>query len=309
MSEEKIAIIGSGCAGLTAAIYAARAGLNPLVIEGPQPGGQLTTTDHIENFPGFPKSISGYELVMNMRQQAERFGAHFLSEVVKKVAFTAQEKQMTCDGTTLLAKAVILATGASARTLGIPGEKEFYGGKGVSTCATCDGAFYRHRDVAVIGGGDTACEDALFLTRFCSCVYLVHRRNQLRASKIMADRVMHHEKIRCLWSRIPLSIFGKDHVESLQLQHVETQETESIPCHGVFLAIGHVPNTSLFQKILSLDDQGYLLGKGVETEIPGIFIAGDCADPHYRQAVTAAGMGCSAAIMAERYLSKLDYGN
>ncbi|MDR2420141.1 MAG: thioredoxin-disulfide reductase [Puniceicoccales bacterium] len=309
MPEEKIVVIGSGCAGLTAAIYAARAGLNPLVIEGPQPGGQLTTTSHVENFPGFPENISGYELVMNMRQQAERFGARFLSEVVRKVAFTAQKKQMTCDGTTLLAKAVIIATGASARTLGIPGEKEFYGGKGVSTCATCDGVFYRHHEVIVIGGGDTACEDALFLTRFCSCVYLLHRRNQLRASKIMAERVTHHEKIRCLWSRIPLNILGKDHVESLQVQRVETQETELIPCRGIFLAIGHVPNTSLFQKILPLNDQGYLLGKGVETEIPGIFIAGDCADPHYRQAVTAAGMGCSAAIMAERYLSKLDYGN
>ena len=249
MPEEKIVIIGSGCAGLTAAIYAARAGLNPLVIEGLQPGGQLTTTNHVENFPGFPEGISGYELIMNMRRQAERFGARFLSEVVKKVAFTAQEKHMVCDETTLSAKAVIIATGASARTLGIPGEKEFYGGKGVSTCATCDGAFYRHREVVVIGGGDTACEDALFLTRFCSCVYLIHRRDQLRASKIMAERVMHHEKIRCLWNRIPLSIQGKDHVESLQVQHVETQETELIPCHGIFLAIGHVPNTSLFQGI------------------------------------------------------------
>jgi thioredoxin reductase (NADPH) len=196
--------------------------------------------------------------------------------------------------------------------LDIPGEKEFYGGKGVSYCATCDGAFYRNREVVVVGGGDTACEEALVLAQHCSRVYLLHRRDQLRASKIMAEAVLRHEKIKCLWNKIPLRIEGRDRVESLWIQDVNIHECERLSCSGVFPAIGHIPNTSLFENKLSRDEQGYLLGEGegsVKTKIPGIFIAGDCADRHYRQAITAAGMGCSAAIMVERYLSKLDYGN
>ncbi|MDR0444889.1 MAG: thioredoxin-disulfide reductase [Puniceicoccales bacterium] len=311
---EELVIIGSGCAGLTAAIYAARAGLNPLVMEGEQPGGQLITTAYVENFPGFPKGISGYDLVANMRQQAERFGARFLSDNVEKVSFEDRGKGLICRAEgEMFSNAIIVATGTAPRKLEIPGEERFYGGKGVSACAICDGAFYRGQDVAVIGGGDVACEDALFLTRFASRVYLIHRRDQLRASKIMAERVINHENIRCLWKYRPIRIDGVNNIESLWLQHVDTQEIISLRCSGIFLAIGRVPNTSIFRGVLPLDEQGYTQRTGVSIPghseyLSGVFVAGDCADPSYRQAVVAAGMGCQAAITAERYLSERSYG-
>jgi thioredoxin reductase (NADPH) len=315
MSVEELVIIGSGCAGLTAAIYTARAGLNPLVIEGEQPGGQLVMTTCVENFPGFPKNISGYDLVANMRQQAERFGARFLSDNVEQVSFENQERWLIgrSGKEKVFSDAVIVATGTVPRRLDIPGEERFYGGKGVSACAICDGAFYRGREVVVIGGGDVACEDALSLTRFASRVYLSHRRDQLRASKIMAERVVNHEKIQCLWKYNPVHIDGTDHVELLWLQHVETQKMISLQCSGIFLAVGRVPNTSVFQGVLPLNEQGYI--QSVDVSIPkhseyleGVFVAGDCADPSYRQAVVAAGMGCRAAITAERYFSRRNYG-
>ncbi|MDR1906900.1 MAG: thioredoxin-disulfide reductase [Puniceicoccales bacterium] len=296
---ENLIIIGSGCAGLTAAIYAARANLNPLVMEGRQPGGQLVTTSEIENFPGFPEGIDGFELMANIRIQAEKFGARFLSEVVdgvnlgKKVIYYGSEQ--------IGARAVIIATGASPRMLNIPGEAEFFGGRGVSTCATCDGAFYKNRIVTVIGGGDSACEEAYFLTRFCSKVYLIHRRDQLRASKIMADRILSHPKVEVLWNTIPLKICGEKKVTHM---HLRTQGREyDLPCDGIFLAIGHIPNTKIFEGQLECDGEGYIIARGVETSIAGIFVAGDCSDRRYRQAITAAGMGAAAAISAERYLA------
>ncbi|MDR0728212.1 MAG: thioredoxin-disulfide reductase [Puniceicoccales bacterium] len=318
---EKLIIIGSGCAGLSAAIYAARAGLEPLVIEGAQPGGQLTTTDHVENFPGFPEGISGPELVRNMRRQAEKFGARFRSDRIRRLEFSAEGKSPRCgrpdvqkclrgETENLWAQTVIVAVGATPRKLGIPGEEKFFGGRGVSTCATCDGAFYRHREVVVVGGGDTACEDALFLARFCSRVHLVHRRDQLRASKIMAERVMAHEKISILWNSIPLRLEGDERLVSLQIRHGETPEEKTLPCSAVFLAIGQVPNTAPFHDALPLDERGYIRGDGVkiagwedpQRAFQGIFRAGDCADPSYRQAITAAAMGCQAALEAERTL-------
>ncbi|MDR3143438.1 MAG: thioredoxin-disulfide reductase [Puniceicoccales bacterium] len=309
--EEKLIIVGSGCAGLSAAIYAARAGLEPLVIDGIQPGGQLTTTNHVENFPGFPDGISGSELVWNMRRQAENFGARFRSDNIRQLQFSAERKYLIGEREPLSAQTVIMAVGATPRKLGIPGEEKFFGGRGVSTCATCDGAFYRHREVVVIGGGDTACEDALFLARLCSRVHLVHRRDRLRASKIMAERVMAHEKIAVLWNSIPIRMDGEERLASLQLRHGETQEEKALPCSAAFLAIGQVPNTAHFRSDLPLDERGYILGEGVrisrredpQSYFEGIFRAGDCADPSYRQAITAAAMGCQAALEAERTLA------
>lgn len=294
---EQLVIIGSGCAGLTAAIYAARAHLTPLIIEGNQPLGQLSITDRIENFPGFPEGIQGYELMERLHQQAERFGARFLSAQVDRVECT--QKRLHCGDQAISSKAIIIATGATPRMLGIPGEREFFGGKGVSTCATCDGAFFKNREVVVIGGGDSACEEADFLTRFCSKVTILHRRDQFRASKIMADRVLQNPKIEVLWNTIPLEICGVQKVTHVRIRSGE-QESD-LPCSGVFLAIGHIPNTAIFQDQLPLDEHGYFLESGA-TKIPGVFTAGDCCDAHYRQAITAAGMGAAAAILAERYL-------
>ncbi|MDR2377143.1 MAG: thioredoxin-disulfide reductase [Puniceicoccales bacterium] len=318
---EKLIIIGSGCAGLSAAIYAARAGLEPLVIEGSQPGGQLTTTDHVENFPGFPEGISGPELIRNMRRQAEQFGARFRSERIRRLEFSAEEKFPRCgrpdvqkclqgETESLWAQTVIVAVGATPRKLGIPGEEKFFGGRGVSTCATCDGAFYRHREVVVVGGGDSACEDALFLARFCSRVHLVHRRDRLRASKIMAERVRAHEKISILWNSIPVRLDGDERLASLRIRQGETSKEQTLPCSAVFLAIGQEPNTIPFRDALPLDERGYIRGEGVKISsledpprsFEGIFRAGDCADSSYRQAVTAAAMGCQAALEAERSL-------
>jgi thioredoxin reductase (NADPH) len=306
---EKVVIIGTGCAGLTAAIYTGRANLNPLVLEGPLPGGQLTTTSEVENFPGFPHGIDGFQLMQNLREQATRFGTRFEQSLITSVDFTSMPRKLIGADRVVLAKSVIIATGASPRMTGIPGEKELYGGKGVTTCATCDGAFYRKMDVAVIGGGDSAAEEALFLTRFASKVYLVHRRDSLRASKIMADRAMSHEKIQCVWDSVPLAVEGVSQgaVSGLQIKNVKTGELSVLPVKGVFVAIGHIPNTQAFSPPLHVDENGYFEpenGSQIRTKIPGVYVAGDCVDHIYRQAITAAGMGCAAAIEAERWLAE-----
>ncbi|MCU0791880.1 MAG: thioredoxin-disulfide reductase [Opitutaceae bacterium] len=306
---ENVVIVGTGCAGLTAAIYTGRANLNPLVIEGSLPGGQLTTTSEVENFPGFPEGVDGFMLMDNLRKQALKFGARFEQAQVQSVDFTSQPRKLLCGDRVILARAVIIATGASPRLTGVPGEKELYGGKGVTTCATCDGAFYRKMDVAVIGGGDSAAEEALFLTRFASKVYLVHRRDTLRASKIMAERATSHPKIECVWNAAPVAVEGVEQgsVSGLRIKDVNTGAERTLPVKGVFVAIGHVPNTAPFASALEVDDGGYFVpaqGSAVRTKVPGVYVAGDCADHVYRQAITAAGLGCQAAIETERWLAE-----
>ena len=306
---ENVVIIGTGCAGLTAAIYTARASLNPLVLEGPLPGGQLTTTSEVENFPGFPHGVDGFQLTQSMREQATRFGTRFEQVLVDRVDFTSMPRKLICGDRTILAKTVIIATGASPRLTGIPGEKELYGGKGVTTCATCDGAFYRKMEVAVLGGGDSAAEEALFLTRFASKVYLVHRRDSLRASKIMADRAIAHEKIQMVWDTVPVEVLGvpEGAVSGLKVKNVKTGAESILPVKGIFVAIGHIPNTGPFAPPLKVDEGGYFVpepGSQVQSNIPGVYVAGDCSDHVYRQAITAAGMGCQAAIEAERWLAE-----
>ncbi len=306
---ENVVIVGTGCAGLTAAIYTARANLSPLVIEGSLPGGQLTTTSEVENFPGFPEGVDGFQLMDNLRKQAAKFGARFEQAQVQSVDFTTSPRKLICAGRTILAKGVIISTGASPRMTGIPGEKELYGGKGVTTCATCDGSFYRNMEVAVIGGGDSAAEEALFLTRFASKVYLVHRRDALRASKIMADRATSHPKIQPVWDSVPLSVEGvaQGAVSGLKVKNLKSNAESVLPVKGIFVAIGHVPNTAPFAAALDVDENGYFLpvnGSQIRTKVPGVYVAGDCADHVYRQAVTAAGMGCQAAIEVERWLAE-----
>ena len=306
---ENVVIIGTGCAGLTAAIYTARASLNPLVIEGPLPGGQLTTTSEVENFPGFPHGVDGYQLTQNMREQATRFGTRFEQALVDQVDFTSMPRKLVCGDRVILARSVIIATGASPRMTGVPGEKELYGGKGVTTCAICDGAFYRKMEVAVIGGGDSAAEEALFLTRFASKVYLIHRRDSLRASKIMSDRATSHEKIQMVWDTVPVEVQGvaEGAVTGLKLKNLKTNAESVLPVKGIFVAIGHVPNTGPFAPPLDVDEGGYFKpqpGSQVRTNIPGVYVAGDCSDHIFRQAITAAGMGCQAAIEAERWLAE-----
>ncbi|MCC5024476.1 MAG: thioredoxin-disulfide reductase [Candidatus Synoicihabitans palmerolidicus] len=308
-SVENVVIVGTGCAGLTAAIYTARANLNPLVLEGAQPGGQLTTTSEVENFPGFPEGVDGFMLMDNLRQQANKFGTRFQQSLVTEVDFTTSPRKLICGDKVILAHSVILATGASPRLTGVPGEKELYGGKGVTTCATCDGAFYRKMDVAVIGGGDSAAEEALFLTRFCSKVYLVHRRDELCASKIMADRATSHEKIEMVWDSVPLAVEGIEEgaVSGLRIKNLKSGEKSTLPIKGLFIAIGHMPNTGPFAAALETEENGYFkpaAGSQVQTSIPGVYVAGDCADHVYRQAITAASMGCQAAIEAERWLAE-----
>ena len=315
--ERKVVILGSGPAGLTAAIYASRAQLDPLVIDGPQPGGQLTITTDVENYPGFKGGIMGPILMDEFREQALRFGTEIINVWIDRVdlssrPFTLYGKESADSDeitTTIKADTLIVATGASAKWLGIPGEApvpEGLGGNGVSACATCDGFFFRDRPIVVVGGGDTAMEEALFLTKFASKVTLVHRREEFRASKIMQDRVLAHEKIEVLWNTEVKEILGSKEtgVESVTLYNNKTQETTSFPTQGVFVAIGHQPNTDLFKGVLDMDDVGYLQtdGRTMKTNIPGVFACGDAQDSYYRQAVTAAGTGCMAAIDAERFL-------
>ena len=306
---ENIIILGTGCAGFTAAIYAARANLEPLVLEGDMPGGQLTTTSEVENFPGFPEGIDGFALMDNLRKQAARFGARFVSDYVERVEFDGEVKKLYSANNSYEAKAVIISTGASPRLLGVPGEKEMFGGKGVTTCATCDGAFYRDMEVVVVGGGDSACEEALFLTRFCSKVTLIHRRDELRASPIMAERALTHDKIDLAWNTVVDEVLADEAglARGVSVRNRETDETGEIPCKGVFVAIGHVPNTKPFEGILDRDEDGYLVplqGSMVQTSVPGVYVAGDCSDHVYRQAITAAGMGCQSAIECERWLAE-----
>ncbi|MFC5530584.1 thioredoxin-disulfide reductase [Cohnella yongneupensis] len=301
----KTIIIGTGPAGLTVAIYLARANLNPLVIEGPEPGGQLTTTTEVENFPGFPEGIMGPELMANMRKQAERFGAKFLSGWVNSVDMSQRPFKLQVEGLgELVAETLIISTGASAKYLGIPGEKDNVG-RGVSTCATCDGFFFRGKKIIVIGGGDSAMEEAHFLTRFASEVVLVNRRNELRASKIMQDRARGNEKISWNLNRTPLEVVsGPLGVTGLKVKNNETGEEEIIEASGVFVAIGHTPNTKFLGGQLTTDEAGYLLVTPgtTETNVPGVFACGDVQDQRYRQAISAAGTGCMAALDCERYL-------
>lgn len=301
----KSIVIGTGPAGLTAAIYLARANMSPLVIEGMQPGGQLTTTTEVENFPGFPQGIMGPELMDNMRQQAERFGAEFKSAWVESVDLSQRPFKVNVEGMgELLAESVIISTGASAKYLGIPGEQENVG-RGVSTCATCDGFFFRGKKIIVVGGGDSAMEEASFLTRFASSVTLVHRRDELRASKIMQDRARSNEKIEWALNRTPIEVVTSDTgVKGLKVRNNETGEEELIEAEGVFVAIGHTPNTGFLGGQLTTDETGYIQVKPgtTETNIPGVFACGDVQDTRYRQAITAAGSGCMAAMDCEKYL-------
>lgn len=304
---EKVVIIGSGCAGLTAALYAARANLEPLILTGTQPGGLLTTTTTVENFPGFPEGIDGFELMTRMQRQAERFGARARFGVVESAELTKRPLKLMVDGEPLEAETIIIATGASPRHLGLENERKLET-KGVTYCATCDGALpmFRNQPLVVVGGGDSACEEALYLTRFASEVRLVHRRDTLRASPIMATRVLEHPGIKPIWDSAVADVLdvSQDKVTGVRLKNLKTGAASTVECAGVFVAIGHVPNTALFKGQLHLDDQGYIVpARGAATNLPGVFVAGDCADRVYRQAVTAAGMGCAAAIEAERYLA------
>lgn len=305
---EKMIIVGTGCAGLTAAIYAARANFAPLVLEGHEPGGQLSTTTLVENFPGFPNGIDGPELIMNMKEQATRFGAKFAyKEVTDFEANGTDVLRVKLDDEWVETRTLIVAAGASARWLGIDREKELVG-HGLTSCATCDGAFYRNVPVCVVGGGDSAAEEATFLTRFASKVYLIHRRDSLRASKIMADRALQNPKIEPVWNST-ISEYLTDEsgeMRAVKLKNLETGESSELEVKCVFVAIGHTPNTKAFRGKLDLDENGYLLQKdGTRTNVPGVFAAGDVADHVYRQAITAAGQGCAAALDAERYLAEL----
>jgi thioredoxin reductase (NADPH) len=304
---EKIVIIGSGCAGWTAALYTARANLQPLVLTGRQPGGLLTTTSIVENFPGFPEGVDGYELMARMQKQAERFGARANFGTVEAADFSKHPFTLTVDGERVEALAVIIATGASHKHLGAPGE-ELLETKGVTYCATCDGALpvFRNRPLVVVGGGDSACEEALYLTRFGSVVHLVHRRNSLRASKIMAERTLSNPKIKPIWDSAVTEILDvkQDKVTGVRLKNLKTGAESVLNCAGVFIAIGHGPNTEIFKGQIEMDASGYIIPKrGTMTNVPAVFVAGDCADHVYRQAVTAAGAGCAAAIDAERFLA------
>ena len=306
---ENVVIIGTGCAGLTAALYTARANLQPLVLTGLMPGGLLTTTSIVENFPGFPEGIDGYELMTRMQKQAERFGAKVQFGTVDSVDLAQSPFALSVDGERVQARTIIIATGAGHRHLGLESEEKLEQ-KGVTYCATCDGALpmFRNQPLVVVGGGDSACEEATYLTRFASAVYLVHRRDTLRASKIMAERTLANPKIKPIWDSVITEVLDvrQDKVTGVRVKNLRTQQESVLDCAGVFVAIGHVPNTRLFQGVIDMDEQGYIIPrKGTATNVPGVFVAGDCSDHVYRQAVTAAGLGCAAAIEVERYLAGL----
>lgn len=299
-----VVIIGSGPAGYTAAIYAGRANLNPLLIAGLEVGGQLSTTTMVENFPGFPDGIMGPDLMETMRKQAERFGSEFLQALVTKVDFSGSPLHVFTDDQEIETKTLIICSGASARLLGLESEKKLIG-YGVSTCATCDGYFFRGKEIVVVGGGDSAIEEAIFLTRFASKVSVIHRRDQLRASKIMQDRAFANPKIQVVWDSVVEDVYDVQakNVKSVKLRNVKTGETRDFPCDGMFVAIGHTPNTAIFQGQLKMDANGYILThQGSKTSVPGVFAAGDVQDSVYKQAISAAGSGCMAAMDAERFL-------
>jgi len=303
---EKVLIIGSGPAGLTAAIYAARADLDPLMIEGMQRGGQLMLTTEVENYPGFPDGIMGPELMDGMRKQAERFGTRIISSDATEVDLSERPFRISVGADVYETESLIISTGASARWLGIPGEDKLRG-YGVSACATCDGFFFRDREIAIVGGGDSAMEEALFLTKFASKVTIVHRRDEFRASKIMAQRALDHPKIEVLWNTTVDEVLGDDLVTGIKVTSTETGEQSVLPVEGFFLAIGHDPNTKIFQGQLELDEAGYIVVQAgsTTTSVAGVFAAGDVVDRYYQQAVTAAGMGCQAAIDVEHWLNQI----
>ena len=305
MAVENVIIVGSGPAGLTAAIYTSRALLKPLLFEGEMPGGQLTTTTEVENYPGFEKGIMGPELVQVMRNQAERFGTQILTKNVTKVDFSQRPFKIWSSQEQYQAHSVIIATGESSQSLGLDSEKK-YAARGVSYCATCDGAFFKNVPIAIVGGGDSAVEEALFLTRFASKVYIIHRRHELRASKIMADRALKHPKIEMLWNKAVDEIMGNTVVQALRIKDIETGKKSELKVDGLFVAIGHKPNSDIFRGQIALDEKGYIATRpnSSYTSVDGVFACGDVQDHVYRQAVTAAGSGCMAAIDAERWLEK-----
>jgi thioredoxin reductase (NADPH) len=306
---EKVVITGSGPAGYTAAIYAARAGLEPLMVAGPEIGGQLTKTSEVENYPGYPEGVLGGQMMDDFRRQAERFGTRIVYDVVERVALREEPKALYLSGGEVLhAEAVIIAAGSSPKWLGLEAETRLYGA-GVSACAVCDGYFFRGQPVAVVGGGDTACEEALYLSKLCSEVHLLVRRDQMRASKIMQARVLNTPNIHIHWNTIPLDVLGENRVEAVRVQNKLTGAVQDIPIRGFFVAIGHKPNTEVFVGQVELDEHGYIktAPKSTATNIPGVFAAGDVQDPVYRQAVTAAGSGCMAALDAERWLALRAY--
>ncbi len=300
-----VIIIGSGCAGLTAAIYAARANLKPLVIDGYEPGGQLTLTTMVENFPGFPDGILGPQLIEQMRKQAQRFGAEFKAGAVSDVDLSRRPFKVTAGKQTYESRALIVAAGASARLLGLEAERKLMG-RGVSTCATCDGYFFRGKEIGVVGGGDSAMEEAIFLTKFASRVNVIHRRNEFRASKIMLERARGNEKIRLVTPAVVEDVLeNKGAVEAIKVRNLQSKEVSTLPVEGLFIAIGHDPNTKVFQGQLEMDQNGYLVTRnGSKSSVEGVFAAGDVQDHHYRQAVTAAGSGCMAAMDAEKFLEE-----
>jgi thioredoxin reductase (NADPH) len=304
---EKVVIVGSGCAGLAAALYTARANLRPLVVTGRQPGGLLTTTSIVENYPGFPEGIDGYELMVRMQKQAERFGARVQFGVVEAADLSREPFALTVEGERIETETLIIASGASHRHLELESEIKLEN-KGVTYCATCDGALpmFRNQPLVVVGGGDSACEEAMYLTRFGSVVYMIHRRDKLRASKIMAERALAHTKIKPVWDSVVTEVqdVKQGKVTGVRLKNLKTDGESVIECAGVFVAIGHIPNTQIFKGVIHMDSHGYIIPKqGTATNIPGVFVAGDCADRVYRQAVTAAGLGCAAAIDVEHYLA------